>query len=60
MMAHIRDLATRGATVDGTPATMILDIRVQPGGVAAAKSLFQSLIRYGERRDVTVIVKEFP
>jgi hypothetical protein len=35
---------------------MVLDLRVQPGGRAAA----QDLISYGSNRGVTVIVKEFP
>jgi hypothetical protein len=54
MRAHIRDLSTRGATVNGRPANMILDIRVPPGGVVPA----QSLIGYGKSRGVTVIIKE--
>src|SRR5687768_12410930 len=35
MQRHIRDLSNRGATVNGNPANMILDIRVQPGGAGA-------------------------
>lgn len=56
MQGHIDDLAANGATVNGSPANMILDIRVQPGGAAAA----QQLIGYGKRQGVTVIIKEFP
>ncbi len=56
MQKHILDLGTRGATVNGGPAKMILDLRVQPGGAAAA----QSLVGYGRQYGVTVIVKEFP
>jgi YD repeat-containing protein len=56
MQSHIQDLQTRGATVNGQPANMILDIRVQPGGAAAA----QPLIQYGAARSVTVVVKTFP
>ena len=56
MQAHIQDLGTRGATVNGNPGNMILDIRVQPGGAAAA----EQLIPYGKTRGVTVVVKEFP
>lgn len=52
----INELRDSGITVNGTPATKILDIRVQPGGVAAA----QALVDYGKRRNVTVVVKEFP
>ncbi len=55
MEEHIQDLGTRGATVDNNPANMILDLRVQPGGSAAA----QSLIDYGQQRGVTVIINEF-
>ncbi|EIC30148.1 RHS repeat-associated core domain-containing protein [Methylomicrobium album] len=44
MQSHIDDLAARGAAVDGVPANMILDLRVQPGGSNAA----QSLIGYGQ------------
>ncbi len=52
---HIADLGTREATVAGKKANMILDIRVQPGGKTAASSLIQ----YGRKYNVTVIVKEF-
>jgi len=55
MQDHIYDLGSNGATVSGKPANMILDLRVQPGGGAAA----QSLIQYGKEHGVTVIVKEF-
>jgi RHS repeat-associated protein len=55
MQEHIVDLASRGATVNGKAANMILDLRVQPGGAAAA----QSLVDFGLKRGVTVIVKEF-
>ena len=37
------------------PARMVLDLRVQPGGAAAA----QPLIQYGAKNNVTVIIKEF-
>ena len=54
MEKHIVDLGSRGATTDGVKASMILDLRVQPGGANFA----QSLIKYGKQRGVTVIVKE--
>jgi len=56
MQGHIDDLATSGATVNGNPANMILDLRVQPGGADVA----QSLINYGRQQGVIVIIKEFP
>lgn len=56
MQSHIKDLGTRGATVDGNPASMVLDLRVQPGGAADAASLIQ----YGQKYGVTVMVKEYP
>jgi len=56
MQAHIVDLATRGATVNGVDATMSLDLRVQPGGAAAA----QPLVDFGAEQGVSVTVKEFP
>ncbi len=56
MHEHIRDLGTRGAFVDGVPANMILDLRIQSGGAAAA----QQLIEFGKQFGVTVIVKVFP
>lgn len=56
MEAHIKDLGTRGATVDGNPASMVLDMRVQPGGAKAA----QSLVSYGRKNNVTVRISEFP
>jgi RHS repeat-associated protein len=56
IQTHIDALANSGATVNGEPATMVLDLRVQPGGVNAA----QSLIQYGASVGVTVTVKAFP
>jgi RHS repeat-associated protein len=56
MREHISKLSTNGATVNGNPANMILDLRVQPGGSAAAADLVQ----FGRQNGVTVIVKEFP
>jgi hypothetical protein len=55
MRADIRRLANSGAMVDGQPANLVLDKRVQPGGAQAASPL----IGYGQQRGVTVIVKEF-
>jgi RHS repeat-associated protein len=52
---HIDDLATRGASVNGKPAAMFLDLRVQPGGADAASKL----VDYGAKRGVGVSVKEF-
>lgn len=56
MEGVIDKLASSGATVDGVRANMVLDLRVQPGGSAAA----QSLVKYGATRGVTVIVKVYP
>lgn len=56
MESTIDDLANNGATVNGQPANMVLDIRVQPGGAQDAAPLIQ----YGQQQGVTVIVKEFP
>jgi filamentous hemagglutinin len=55
MQTHIRDLGNRRATIDGNPANMVLDLRVQPGGAGAARGL----VEYGQYFGVTVIVKEF-
>ncbi|SHN27059.1 filamentous hemagglutinin family N-terminal domain-containing protein [Pseudomonas asturiensis] len=55
MQDHIIDLGTNGAKVNGVPANMVLDLRVQPSGSAAAKSL----IEFGREYNVKVIVKEF-
>ncbi|WP_110996553.1 hypothetical protein [Pseudomonas sichuanensis] len=41
MQDHIVDLGTNGAKVDGQLAKMALDIRVQPGGVDAARQLIE-------------------
>ena len=54
MARHIDDLATRGATVDRRPATMVLDLRVPPGGTEAARPLIQ----YGRGQNVNVLIKE--
>jgi filamentous haemagglutinin family N-terminal domain len=56
MESTIDDLANNGATVNGQPANMVLDLRVQPGGTRAAAPLIQ----YGQQQGVTVVVKEFP
>uniref|UniRef100_UPI004039F26D two-partner secretion domain-containing protein n=1 Tax=unclassified Variovorax TaxID=663243 RepID=UPI004039F26D len=55
MEQHIYELGSNGATVNGNPANMVLDIRVQSGGASAA----QSLIQYGRQNNVTVIIKEY-
>ena len=54
MQAQIRELSG-GVDVAGQPANVILDIRVQPGGAQAA----EQLVQYGERYNVTVIIKEY-
>ena len=56
METHIEDLATRGATVGNEPATMVLDVRVQPGGAADASRLQA----FGETMGVIVRITEFP
>jgi filamentous hemagglutinin len=59
MTQHIDDLAlakANGASVNGNPATLMLDLRVQPGGAAAAKPLAQ----YGASQGIQVTIKEFP
>ena len=55
MQDHIYDLGHNGATVNGTSANIVLDIRVQPGGLQSV----QSLVNYGRQNGVTVIIKEF-
>jgi RHS repeat-associated protein len=55
MQEHIDDLGRGRATVNNVKANMILDLRVQPGGLNEAKSL----IGYGQKQGITVIVKEF-
>ena len=55
IMKHIVDLDKRRGTVDGNPANMILDLRVQPGGYSDAKHL----IEYGTENNVLVKIKEF-
>lgn len=55
MRTHIDTLQSSKITVDGIPATKILDIRVQPGGLANSSKL----IEYGKQRNITVIIKEF-
>lgn len=55
MRSHIRALGDSGATINGQPATMKLDIRVQPGGMDAARSL----VDFGKRYNVQVTIKEY-
>jgi hypothetical protein len=54
MQNHIEDLRVAEITVDGVPATKILDIRVQPGGLRDAKWL----IEYGRNQGITVRISE--
>jgi filamentous hemagglutinin len=56
MEGVIDQLGSSNATVNGSPANMVLDMRVQPGGAAAA----QQLISYGARQGVTVRIKVYP
>ncbi|WP_323549371.1 hemagglutinin repeat-containing protein [Xanthomonas campestris] len=56
MESTIDDLASNSATVNGQPARMVLDLRVQPGGLKDAARL----IDYGKRQGITVIIREFP
>ncbi|MEX6584891.1 DUF6862 domain-containing protein, partial [Ralstonia solanacearum] len=56
METVINQLGAGRATVNGAPANMVLDLRVQPGGAAAA----QYLVSYSAARGVTVIIKAFP
>ena len=56
MEGVIDQLGSSDATVNGSPANMVLDLRVQPGGAAAA----QQLISYGARQGVTVRIKVYP
>lgn len=55
MRKHIDQLQKTPINVSGTPATKILDIRVQPGGFNDAKHL----IEYGKQRNIPVIIREF-
>ena len=55
MRKHIDDLSSGRATVNDKPAAMVLDLRTQPGGAAAA----QWLVEYGRVRGVAVRVSEF-
>lgn len=52
----IDQLGTSGATVNGTAAQMVLDLRVQPSGLAAAKDL----VGYGAKQGVIVKIKAYP
>jgi filamentous hemagglutinin len=55
MEQHIEALGSSGATVNSQPANMVLDLRVPPGGSAAA----EPLIKLGENNNVTVKITEF-
>ena len=52
---HIIDLGNRRITIGDKPANLVLDLRVQPGGLGDA----QSLVEIGTDSNVTVIIKEF-
>ncbi|MGF6604825.1 hypothetical protein P3T23_009581 [Paraburkholderia sp. GAS448] len=56
MEGVIDQLGSSNATVNGSPANMVLDMRVQPGGAAAA----QQLISYGAQQGVTVRIMVYP
>lgn len=54
--SHIKELGESEARVDDRLANMVLDLRVQPGGLDDA----QSLAELGIKRGVTVRIREFP
>lgn len=56
LRGHIRVLGATEMTIDAQPANKVLDLRVQPGGVPAAKSL----VSYGAQFGIQVIVKGYP
>lgn len=56
MEVHIEDLGTRDVSVNGLPANMRLDLRVQPGGMESARRLEL----FGRGHDVLVNILEFP
>ncbi len=58
MYAHIRDLGTRRAKVDGRPAQMSLDIRTPPSGMSPRDA--QALRSYGSQFGVQVNIKGIP
>lgn len=55
MEDHIKALGNNGAEVNGKPAVMKLDLRVQPGGERAANAL----VAYGERYGVVVEIRGY-
>jgi len=56
MQSHILDLERSGATVNGNPANLVLDIRVPVGQEGA----LASVVDYGATRGVTVQIVGFP
>ena len=56
LRTHIDNLSTWGVQVNGRPAVVILDLRVQPGGTAAAAA--SGLVTH--RPNVVVRITEFP
>ena len=52
---HIDDLGTRSANIDGNKAHMMLDLRVQPGGLKEAERLKTTAQDFG----VTLKIREF-
>jgi len=56
MQSTIDQLGSSGITVNGQPANIMLDLRVQPGGAAAAAPL----IDYGAANGVSVNIGELP
>ena len=54
MQTHITDLS-RGHTVSGNPASMVLDIRTPKG----TESALQSLVKYGQQRGIQVRIQGF-
>jgi hypothetical protein len=55
MKRHIKELRSSGATLDGRPANLVLDLRVQPGGIGDA----QQIVQFGRAKAIDVRVKEF-
>ena len=58
MKAHIEDLASRGVTINGEPAEMMLDLRVQPGAKILSSNDLDQLQKLAERKNVFLKIVE--
>ena len=60
MTTHIKDLNSRRAIINGQPAEMMLDIRVQTGGIEAGGQRLDQLKKLAKENNIELNIVEHP